>query len=284
MTRLMNKPDPQGTVPPKAAEGGQHLAVRRHFDRESSHWSDRYDLPAATLSQLDVTVRLAVANDMVKEAKLVASVHPYVLDLGCGTGEGTARIYEEGMTVIAADLSLEMVRAAIRRFPALQGCVADAINLPFESGRFDLVQSLGVLEYIVAFESALRELRRVIKPGGTLVISVPNRSSLFRKLHRLERRLTAPLRRLRNRPQDIAGWEVGFRHRQWSLAEAVALLRSSGFDVVDSCFFTYGIMLPAAESWRANLAFCRWMNAHSRGNGALCRNLALTAVLKARAV
>jgi SAM-dependent methyltransferase len=271
-------------VPSKAAEGGQHVAVRRHFDRESSHWSDRYDLPAATLSQLDVTVRLDVANRMGKGANLEAAVHPYVLDLGCGTGEGTARIFEDGMIVTAADLSLEMVRAAVRRFPALRGCVADAISLPFESGRFDLVQSLGVLEYIGAFESALRELRRVIKPGGTLVISVPNRASLFRRLHRLERKLTAPLRRLRNRPQDVAGWEVGFRHRQWSLSDAVGFLRSSGFEVVDYYFFTYGIMLPAAESWSANLAFCRWMNAHSRGKGALCRNLALTAVLKARAL
>ena len=280
----MPKPDPIESAPPIQAEKGQRQAVRRHFDKESSSWSDRYDRPASTLSQLDVTARLAVANQMVKAVDVAASPHPFILDMGCGTGEGTSRIYKEGMTVIAADLSPEMVRTAVQRFPVLQGCVADAAGLPFESERFDIVQSLGVLEYIGPYESAVRELRRVLKPGGTLVISIPNRNSLFRYLHRLERSMTAPLRRLRTRRQDDAGWEVGFRHRQWSLAEAVSMLQASGFNVVDVNLFTYGILFPAAESWRANLALCRWLNAHCRGKGALCRNLALTAVLQARAV
>ncbi len=279
----MLKPDPVESVPPIQAEKGQRQAVRQLFDRESSSWGDRYDRPASTLSQLDVTARLAVANRMVKAVGMANVPHPFILDLGCGTGEGTSRIYAEGMTVIAADLSTEMVRTAVRRFPVLRGCVADAAGLPFESGRFDIVQSLGVLEYIGPYELAVRELRRVLKPGGTLVISIPNRQSLFRRLHRLERFLTAPLRRFRARGGD-AGWEVGFRHRQWSLSEAGSLLKSSGFNVVDVQFITYGVLLPAAESWRANLAFCRWVNAHCRGNGMLCRNLAITAVLQARAV
>jgi SAM-dependent methyltransferase len=278
MTKLMIKPDPVEGVPLISAEKGQREAVRRHFDKESLSWGDRYDRPASTLSQLDVTKRLVVANQMVKAAEMATSHHPFVLDLGCGTGEGTSRIYAEGMTVIATDLSPEMVRTAVRRFPVLRGCVADATGLPFESERFDIVQSLGVLEYIGPYERAVRELRRILKPGGTLVISIPNRPSLFRHLHRLERFMTAPLRRLRTRRQDDAGWEVGFRHRQWSL------LQASGFNVVDVSLFTYGILLPAAESWRANLALCRWLNAHCRGRGALCRNLALTAVLQARAV
>lgn len=284
MTRLMIKPDATDSTPPIQTERGQHQAVRRLFDKESSSWGDRYDRPARTLSQLDVTARLAVANQIVKEADGLASPHPFILDLGCGTGEGTSRIYAEGMTVIAADLSTEMVRTAVRRFPVLQGCVVDAVGLPFESECFDIVQSLGVLEYIGPYESALRELRRVLKPAGTLVISVPNRHSLFRRLHRLERFMTAPLRRFRSGRQGNTGWEVGFRHRQWSLAEAVSLLQASKFKVVDVRFITYGLLLPAAESWRINLSLCRWMNAHCRGRGVLCRNLAITTVLRARAV
>ncbi len=271
---------PEDNAPPPPAEEEQRQAVRQRFDKESSSWGDRYDRPASTLSQLDVTTRLAVANQMVKAADLVTSPHPFILDLGCGTGEGTSRIYAEGMTVIAADLSTEMVRTAIRRFPVLQGCVADAAGLPFESERFDIVQSLGVLEYIGPYERAVRELRRVLKPGGTLVISVPNRHSLFRRLRRLERFMTAPLRRLCARRKGDTGWEV----QQWSPAEVVSLLQASGFNVVDVQFMTYGLLLPAAESWRVNLALCRWLNAHCRGKGLLCRNLAITAVLQARAV
>jgi ubiquinone/menaquinone biosynthesis C-methylase UbiE len=284
MIRLMHKPDPVDSAPPIPAEKEQREAVRQLFDKESSSWGDRYDRPARTLSQLDVTARLAVANRMVKAADRTTSPHPFILDLGCGTGEGTSRIYQEGMTVIAADLSTEMVRTAVRRFSVLQGCVADAVNLPFESERFDIVQSLGVLEYIGPYERAVRELRRVLKPGGTLVISVPNRHSLFRRLHRMERSLTAPLRRLRTGRRGDTGWEVGFRHKQWSLAEAVSLLQTSGFNVVDVHFITYGALLPVAESWRTNLALCRWLNTHCSGRGVFSRNLAITAVLQARAV
>jgi ubiquinone/menaquinone biosynthesis C-methylase UbiE len=283
----MRKLDPPESVPPYPSERGQREAVRRLFDKESSSWGDRYDRHAASLSQLDVTARLAIANRMVKASGMAVSPRLSVLDLGCGTGEGTSCIYAEaeGMTVIATDLSPAMVRNAVRRFPFLQGCVADATGLPFGSECFDFVQSLGVLEYIGLYERALREMRRVLKPGGTLVISVPNRHSLFRRLHRLERFITAPLRRLRTRRQEGTDWEVGFRHRQWSLAEAVGLLRASGFNVVDVHFITYGVLLPAAETWRANLALCRWLNAHCRGSrGVLCRNLAITVVLQARAV
>jgi ubiquinone/menaquinone biosynthesis C-methylase UbiE len=278
MTRLMLKPE--DSDPPIPAEEEQRQAVRQRFDKESSSWGDRYDRPASTLSQLDVTARLAVANRMVKAADRTTSPHPFVLDLGCGTGEGTSRIYAEGMTVIAADLSTEMVRTAVRRFPFLQGCVADAAGLPFESERFDIVQSLGVLEYIGPYGRALRELRRVLTPGGTLVISFPNRHSLFRRLRRLERFMTAPLRRLRARRKGDTGWEV----QQWSPAEMVRLLQASGFNVVDMNFITYGVLLPAADSWRANLALCRWLNARCRGRGVFCRNFAITAVFQARAV
>ncbi|MFH1079609.1 MAG: class I SAM-dependent methyltransferase [Pseudomonadota bacterium] len=280
----MLKPDPVDGLPPVQAEREQREAVRQHFDRKSSSWGDRYDRPACTLSQLDVTGRLAVANRMVRSVDVAASPHPFILDLGCGTGEGTSRIYAEGMTVIATDLSTEMVRSAVRRFPVLRGCVADAAGLPFESERFDIVQSLGVLEYIGPYQSAVRELRRVMKPGGTLVISIPNRHSLFRRLHRVERFMTAPLRRLRARRQGDSGREVRFRHRQWCLAEAVSLLEASGFNVVDVHFITYGVLLPAAEHWRTNLALCKWLNAHCRGRGVFCRNLAITTVLQARAV
>ena len=280
----MLKPDIENTDTSINPETEQRQAVRQLFDKESASWGDRYDRPAATLSQLDVTARLIVANRMVKEADMAAASQTSILDLGCGTGEGTARIYGEGMTVVATDLSTEMVRNAIRRFPFLRGCVADAAALPFEAERFDIVQSLGVLEYIGPYEQALQEMRRVIKPSGTLVISVPNRLSLFRRVHRMERLLTAPLRRLRAHGEDNVGWEVGFRHRQWSPAEAVGMLQSAGFRVVDVQCITYGLLLPAAESWRANLALCRWLNAHCRGRGLLSRNLAITTVLRARAV
>lgn len=240
--------------------------------------------PRQFSSQIDVTARLDVANRMVKGAYSYKSPHLSILDLGCGTGEGISRIYAEGMTVIATDLSLGMVRNACRRFSVLRGCVGDAANLPFGSETFDIVQSLGVLEYVGPYECAVRELRRVLKPGGTLVLSVPNRHSLFRRLHRLERLITGPLRQLRNQWRGDTKEENDFYHRQWTLTEAVNLFENSGFLVLDVNFITYGVLLPVAEKWRVNISLCKWLNSHCHGGGFIARNLACTTVLQILAV
>lgn len=92
-----------------------------------------------------------------------------VLDCGCGTGynlPGLARygrVY--GMDLAAAGLAL--ARAAGR--PLLQ---ADATRIPFASHRFDLVTSFDVLQCVPDDEAAVREVARVLRPGGVFVGSV----------------------------------------------------------------------------------------------------------------
>jgi len=94
-----------------------------------------------------------------------------VLDVGCGAGETLRRL--EGMgDPVGVDISEEAVRYCRRR-----GCGkvsrVDGIELPFQKGEFDLVLSLDVLEHIADEKRALAEYRRVIKPGGRLILTVP---------------------------------------------------------------------------------------------------------------
>ena len=90
-----------------------------------------------------------------------------ILDVACGTGYGTAML-----GAVGADLSLEALRYA-RRHPAPY-VAADAVRLPF--GRsFDAVVSFETIEHLPDAARFVAECARVLKPGGTLLVSTPNR-------------------------------------------------------------------------------------------------------------
>ena len=108
-----------------------------------------------------------------------------ILDIGCGSGRHTGEFYRlEGVRVTGADLNpkdLEQARERLRLHDRLREhgggvwslAAADATCLPFGDARFDLVVCSEVLEHIPDQQAAMRELIRVLKSGGQLVVSVP---------------------------------------------------------------------------------------------------------------
>jgi len=100
-----------------------------------------------------------------------------VLDIGCGTGAMSRKLGEFGQ-VVSADFSPHALEFSRRR--GLQHlCAADAMRLPFRDGSFDAVVALDLLEHLCDDGKALREFRRVLKPGGRLVASVPAYQALW---------------------------------------------------------------------------------------------------------
>ncbi|MCS6800716.1 MAG: class I SAM-dependent methyltransferase [Chloroflexota bacterium] len=97
-----------------------------------------------------------------------------VLDLGCGAGEG-AQSLAEGRRVIAVDEDGATLRAARRRYPGPDFIRMDAEQLAFADGSFDGVISVEVIEHVAHPERYLAEIRRVLKPGGVVVLTTPNR-------------------------------------------------------------------------------------------------------------
>ncbi len=90
-----------------------------------------------------------------------------VLDLGCGDGRFTARLQATGATVIGVDCSPAMVEAARSRNLIVEE--ADATALPFGYATFDAVFSNAALHWIRDQDAMLREVRRVLRPGGRFV-------------------------------------------------------------------------------------------------------------------
>ncbi len=95
-----------------------------------------------------------------------------VLDLAAGTGVSTAEMLRSGATAVACDFSLGMLRAgrASRRRRAVRFVAGDAMHLPFADGVFDAVTISFGLRNVADPAQALRELARVVRPGGRLVV------------------------------------------------------------------------------------------------------------------
>jgi ubiquinone/menaquinone biosynthesis C-methylase UbiE len=97
-----------------------------------------------------------------------------ILDLGCGTGI-VARLVRErlggGTRIAGLDISAPMIAKARALAPELEWHEGNAMKLPFEEGAFDLLLSQQMLQFVPDPAAALREARRVLVPGGRLLLS-----------------------------------------------------------------------------------------------------------------
>jgi 2-polyprenyl-3-methyl-5-hydroxy-6-metoxy-1,4-benzoquinol methylase len=94
------------------------------------------------------------------------------LDVGCGEGRISRELKACGYRVTASDPVSELVNAAREARSADDYAVASGTDLPFEDARFDLVMAYNVLMDVEDVPATLKEVRRVLRPTGTLVISI----------------------------------------------------------------------------------------------------------------
>jgi SAM-dependent methyltransferase len=99
-----------------------------------------------------------------------------VLEVGCGTGLVLMRIARFARRAEGVDLSPRMLERARAR--GLQVQLGDAAALPYADASFDVVCSFKVLAHVADLDASLREMARVVRPGGFLVFDLYNRTSL----------------------------------------------------------------------------------------------------------
>jgi SAM-dependent methyltransferase len=107
-----------------------------------------------------------------------------VLDAACGEGYGSALLAGAAAAVTGVDLSVESVEHARSRYraPNLDFQAADCLDLPFPADSFDCIVSFETLEHLEDHEGLLREFRRVLRPGGFLLLSSPDKAVYSDKL------------------------------------------------------------------------------------------------------
>jgi SAM-dependent methyltransferase len=109
-----------------------------------------------------------------------------VLDMGCGAGRHAFEMFRRGADVVAFDQDGDELAGVLELFGAMReagevpaGAEADikqgdALSLPFADGEFDRVVASEVLEHIPDDRTAIAELVRVLRPGGTIAVTVPS--------------------------------------------------------------------------------------------------------------
>ncbi len=125
----------------------------------------KYDLTNAVLSlSQDRRWRRAVAEalDLHRGEK--------ALDLAAGTGTSSEPFVDAGVLTVPCDFSLGMLRVGRERRPDLAFVAGDATCLPFSDGAFDAVTISFGLRNVVDVDGALREMLRVTRPGGRIVV------------------------------------------------------------------------------------------------------------------
>jgi 2-polyprenyl-3-methyl-5-hydroxy-6-metoxy-1,4-benzoquinol methylase len=96
------------------------------------------------------------------------------LDVGCGQGRFAAELRRAGFTVVAADVAEEPLRRARASYPALDFRLLPLqAPWPLEDAAFDVVWAGETIEHVVDTAGWLSEVRRVLRPGGILVLSTP---------------------------------------------------------------------------------------------------------------
>ncbi len=129
-----------------------------------------------------------VEKDLIFE--LMGKIDGRALELGCGTGNLSLDLASRGFELTAIDRSKEMLALAkdkgLREGLDIDYREMDAEKLDFEDESFDLVISLTAFEFFKDQKAAFEEMKRVLRPGGSLIIGTINRESDWGDLYAME--------------------------------------------------------------------------------------------------
>jgi SAM-dependent methyltransferase len=238
--------------------------VQEHFRSTLPYWEQIYS---------DRTVYSRIYQERARRAMacmdgLCLSSNARVLEIGCGPGVMTTAIARKGFIVCAIDCVREMIeltRAMTRRAGVASQVfaqVGDIENVPFADATFELVLLIGVSEWLACLTQPLREISRVLQPGGHLIISADNNWPVHQVLDPLLNPALKPLkRRLGKILRTVGRRTVRPRFHAYSLRRFDDELANCGFEKIAGQTFGFGPftfcnrrLLNEETGWKLHLA------------------------------
>ncbi|HWF44740.1 MAG TPA: methyltransferase domain-containing protein [Candidatus Kapabacteria bacterium] len=216
------------------------------FDTRSEEWTDLYIHDARFKRRLE------------RIAKFFGRILPqsagHALDVGCGSGVFSRYLAERGWAVTAIDASSAMIEAAKaashdRSIEYWQSTI-EAFDAP--NRHFDTIVALSMLEYVDDDEAVIEKFKRLLSKGGVLIVSVPNRAGLLRKLEGI---LFGIRTVSRDRIFGMRGEYLKHQKRQYSPFELDILMRQFGLKKQGAIYLNAGFAGPA---WLLPLFERRW--------------------------
>lgn len=171
--------------------------------------------------------------------------HAY-LDLGCGEGDLIARLENEFKVLVGSDIAKNRLKLAKKKYKSkkISFQFADLDKtFPYKDSSFDVVTCLGVIEYTFDPYHIMKEAHRIIKPGGILILEVPNIAFLPERLKLLFGLLPSW--------PDAYGWQ-GSRLHNFTCGSLYRLGNESSFEVIKMT--GAGFLQPLRALWPSLLS------------------------------
>jgi ubiquinone/menaquinone biosynthesis C-methylase UbiE len=155
--------------------------IADHFSGKTKHWRKIYDPSGRNAGYYYVHETVTKRKDAVVNfvEKCAGGKNLRILDAGCGIGTITNELARLNHVVYGVDPSAEMIEVAKKTLSEFAMAannlrIGSVENLDFTDRSFDLCLCIGVLQYLQDDELALRELTRVTKPNGDVILTIPN--------------------------------------------------------------------------------------------------------------
>src|SRR5436190_884124 len=211
-------PTPPGLSAPPGWTGTQFAVGNEthrvlQYDQAESHWSaeltEMHEAEAGSTHPIDIASR----NLAIETVRSFGGPEPVILDTGCSSGflvRDLHRVFPEA-AIIGADYIAAPLIGAAERLPGIPLIQFDLRKCPLPDASVDVVTALNVLEHIDDDELALRQIFRILRPGGFAHIEVPAGPGLY----------------------DIYDEQL-MHHRRYRRSELLERARRAGFSIVRS--------------------------------------------------
>ncbi len=271
-------------------EAKQESRVKTHFDTVADTYASFYQ--GQTSEAHSFTIRLKRVLEMLP------SELGTLVDIGCGPGILLREVLDRDLharRIVGTDFAPNMIAQAQERLAAggLAGKaelrVASVMELPFDSASVDTAVCMGLMEYLDDESAAVAEIARILRPGGSVIITLPNRWSPYRLWQRLLNRTFKGLQRAFPNSKRLTQIEFmvgpftkGVAHREYSERAYRGFLKRQGFSTTDVCYYNYKLFLTPLDK-RFPAATVRVSRAlECLGRAPLLRMLSTAFIIKAR--
>jgi ubiquinone/menaquinone biosynthesis C-methylase UbiE len=244
---------------------GQKESVKSYFNNTSGEYSSVYakDVPDSLRAYIFLSRREYVLNMLDLQGGKV-------LDIGCGPGVLTENLLKRGCQVWNIDISEAMVEKAGQRMQFVEGrdrahfSVGDIEKLEFPNKFFDAVLCVGVLEYLPDDILALKEIFRVLRPGGSVIFTVPNLASPFVLLEKTVVLIAKFLQKIFPDSSDSLLFRKDIIDRYYFPVRFNTVLKKNGFKIDKTMFHVYRLAFLNYISCRLSLSFARRLEFFSK--------------------
>jgi len=223
------------------------VAIVDHFEKSAGTYARAYE--GQTIASYAFNIRRSIV------AEFLPKHCGQTLDIGCGPGVMVDLLETRVEKYLGVDPADSMIQECVRQYskhPKLSFQVGRIERINEADNRFDTSICMGVLEYLADDRTALKELIRVTKPSGTIIITLPNRKSPYRIWRRL---IYVPLRHYIKRAlfkKAIPESEL-ILHREYSFHSVESILTKYACKVEGCAYYNFQMIPSPLDKWLGNV-------------------------------